>query len=494
MQIAEQYGLTPKALLALNPAYDANPMSLAVGHSLNVKVVEASQKESPFDTPPVPMGTYNHALNVHYDFSERFLSGTHIQSINSERLLSDDIPVVRLADFTPNRVFAKSCEQPEGCIDAGVSDEPIHHFGPWAFFFGQAHANPMVGRAIQTQQAIQAAQTHTALATSGGMVGDNLREKPLSELDKAGIQLEKVAGNLAESWLEGYRLKSPTIGALFILGQQLYGDDTQYTDDELRQEKTVQSRVRIHLTDPKEGEYYPSVRAYHTDDTRIPVRYAREENGQYSVMLEGDQPLVWTPIDEGDPSRQTTPDHDDGFEPDSIVVTPIPDTENATTTLPIPEEGDWRDTVVVFPESTGIPPLYVVYTQQPRDEKGQFASTGEPKPKLDRPSLRAETKRQIEARAKRDENGNFVDPNNQIIEDWQYGHKKGLENRRVLRAAEELEMSQKELNDFVNSRPDYYQIEDRITNLSHVNEKPGHDDLDDIQDDMIEFLEERRNR
>ena len=49
-------------------------------------------------------------------------------------------------------------------------------------------------------------------------------------------------------------------------------------------------------------------------------------------------------------------------------------------------------------------------------------------------------------------------------------------------------MTQPELNDFVNSRPDYYQIEDAKTNLSHVNEKPGCDDLDDIKRDMKKFL------
>ncbi|WP_311568325.1 hypothetical protein [Photobacterium arenosum] len=30
---------------------------------------------------------------------------------------------------------------------------------------------------------------------------------------------------------------------------------------------------RIRLTDPAPGESYPQVRAYHMDDTRIPVRY-----------------------------------------------------------------------------------------------------------------------------------------------------------------------------------------------------------------------------
>ena len=52
-------------------------------------------------------------------------------------------------------------------------------------------------------------------------------------------------------------------------------------------------------------------------------------------------------------------------------------------------------------------------------------------------------------------------------------------------------MTQPELNDFVNSRPNYYQIEDAKTNLSHVNEKPGVNGLRDIKRYMKQFLEQR---
>ncbi len=68
-----------------------------------------------------------------------------------------------------------------------------------------------------------------------------------------------------------------------------------------------------------------------------------------------------------------------------------------------------------------------------------------------------------------------------------------MENRRVIKAAEELGMSEAELNDFMNSRPDYYQIEDRVTNLSHVNEAPEPGKIDQILDDMLDFLERRNN-
>ncbi|QUJ69556.1 hypothetical protein KDD30_22715 (plasmid) [Photobacterium sp. GJ3] len=53
-------------------------------------------------------------------------------------------------------------------------------------------------------------------------------------------------------------------------------------------------------------------------------------------------------------------------------------------------------------------------------------------------------------------------------------------------------MTQAELNDFVNSRPDYFQIEEEGPNLSHRNEKPGVDEIDEILDDMVSFLEDRK--
>lgn len=110
---------------------------------------------------------------------------------------------------------------------------------------------------------------------------------------------------------------------------------------------------------------------------------------------------------------------------------------------------------------------------------------------MDRPSLRAETKRQIEAGARKDANGQFIDKKNNIIEDWHYGHKYGFENRRVLRAADEMGMTQAELNDFMNTHSGYYQIEDAKTNLSHAGEKPGYDDLREIERDMKRFLKDR---
>ncbi|MCZ4296410.1 LysM peptidoglycan-binding domain-containing protein, partial [Vibrio sinaloensis] len=53
MKIAKQYDLAPKALLELNPQYDADPMSLSVGDSLNVEKQQprSIQKEPVYEIP-----------------------------------------------------------------------------------------------------------------------------------------------------------------------------------------------------------------------------------------------------------------------------------------------------------------------------------------------------------------------------------------------------------------------------------------------------------
>nr|WP_197272157.1 GH-E family nuclease [Neisseria sp. 83E34] len=68
------------------------------------------------------------------------------------------------------------------------------------------------------------------------------------------------------------------------------------------------------------------------------------------------------------------------------------------------------------------------------------------------------------------------------------GHEYGWENRRILKAADELGMSQKQVNDYVNARPQNLKLENAKDNLSHKFEKPGIDELQNIKDDMQEFL------
>jgi hypothetical protein len=107
---------------------------------------------------------------------------------------------------------------------------------------------------------------------------------------------------------------------------------------------------------------------------------------------------------------------------------------------------------------------------------------------LERPKLELATKDTIEAAARKNAAGQFLDKNGKVIEKPTFGHKYGFENRRIIEAADRLGMNQEQLNKFVNSHPDYFFIEEKAVNLSHVGEKPGGGDLGDIIADMEKFL------
>ncbi|KUI99546.1 pyocin killing protein [Vibrio sp. MEBiC08052] len=264
-------------------------------------------------------------------------------------------------------------------------------------------------------------------------------------------------------------------------------DSTLYSAADMRNKTTVETNIRLGFN--AEGQIY----GYHVNGTNIPKREVKQVGERFVVELEPDITIEWVPIS-----------GDFGGKP--ILVNPIPEMEKYDIWIhPQAEQGqefdntyitpiadaELQDYILTFPAETGLPPLYVVYSHQIRKPNGQFGASQYPRPELNRTSLRADTKRQIEANARKF-NGQFVDKSGRVITDWHYGHKYGLENRRLLRAADQMGMTQEELNDFVNSHPDYFLLEDAKTNLSHVNEKPGSDDLRKILRDMRKFLKNRK--
>lgn len=103
--IAEQYGLSAKQLLDLNPQYNADPMSLKVGDRLTVQqpVDLDSTKTVQRDLPPVEPKTYNQAANTHYAYNGNF-QGTSVKPINSETALDNGLVVANLAQISPQDV------------------------------------------------------------------------------------------------------------------------------------------------------------------------------------------------------------------------------------------------------------------------------------------------------------------------------------------------------------------------------------------------------
>ncbi|WP_240997115.1 S-type pyocin family protein [Vibrio campbellii] len=357
--IAERYGMGAKALLSLNPVFEDDPLSLTIGDE--IVVAEAQQKQAPDKKntfPPLRPQTYNNIRNSHYQHSDPLLGLTKYRAINAADFVEGDVAILNLKDVTSSLVFAKSCTRPEGCIEISEQQESISNFGPWSFFFAQANATPAA-----VIPAIQATQAQMAMGSSAAVAGS---PEKTQQTQTAAMQLDKLAGTLKDKIVEGYRWQVEGIGALFAMQQSLFGDNTQYTDQDLRQVTTAQSRVRVHITEPQDGEFYPHVQGYHVDDTRIPIKYVKQgNNDQLSVAIEDNGPTIyWTPEENGEASWQSTPDHSDGFEKDDILVTPIhSDGDASVTVTPAPEEKDWRDAILVFPESSGIAPLYVVYNK-----------------------------------------------------------------------------------------------------------------------------------
>lgn len=87
---------------------------------------------------------------------------------------------------------------------------------------------------------------------------------------------------------------------------------------------------------------------------------------------------------------------------------------------------------------------------------------------LHRPYIRNSTRAEVENRAEKNENGNFLDANTgkPIDKSYDLGHKPGHEYRYEKARAEREGLTQKGFNDRMNN-PDYYQIEDPSTNRSH---------------------------
>ena len=96
---------------------------------------------------------------------------------------------------------------------------------------------------------------------------------------------------------------------------------------------------------------------------------------------------------------------------------------------------------------------------------------------LHRPYIRKEVREEVENRARKNENGQFLDANTGKAIEGQYdlGHKAGHEHWREVEKAEKEGLTQEQFNERMNN-PDYYQIEDAHENRSHAHEQPREND------------------
>lgn len=190
----------------------------------------------------------------------------------------------------------------------------------------------------------------------------------------------------------------------------------------------------------------------------------------------------------------TSPDVERAAHADDVRDTPHPRTSESTTRAERAEgaaEGERaaaeRRAAAEGPEPTGSHAPQERPSELFEDPDMPPPMGGEP---LERPALRDETKAAIEAESLAPD-GTYRDANDNIINEPTYGHKEGFENRRIVAAAQELGLTQQQLNDFVNDHPDYFFIEERATNLSHMKEMPGLEPYDHIMEAMEEWLRTR---
>lgn len=95
---------------------------------------------------------------------------------------------------------------------------------------------------------------------------------------------------------------------------------------------------------------------------------------------------------------------------------------------------------------------------------------------LYRPYIRASVREEVERRAQKNEDGQFLDANTgkPIEGKYDLGHKAGHEHWREAQKAEEEGLTQEEFNERMNN-PDYFQIEDPHENRSHAHEMPANE-------------------
>jgi hypothetical protein len=106
---------------------------------------------------------------------------------------------------------------------------------------------------------------------------------------------------------------------------------------------------------------------------------------------------------------------------------------------------------------------------------------------LNRPYIRKDVRAEVERRAAKNEEGQFLDANTGKPIEGQYdlGHVSGHEFRREAQKAEEEGLTREEFRDRMND-PDLYQTEDPSENRSHAHEMPddGPSETEEAEQEM----------
>ncbi|MGD8109960.1 T6SS effector antibacterial DNase, partial [Vibrio sp. TRT 17S01] len=319
--IAEQYGLSAKQLLDLNPQYNADPMSLKVGDTLIVKAVEQAQSSPEKETalPPLTPGTYSCLANTHYAHSDAFISGTQFKAINSDSLFEKELPVTNLTTIT---TASKATDYGKVALLATSAHTATTNLG----ILSTSTTNTMGAWSIS-------GEALAGFARMGGFLAAAL-----------------WPSQLGDGTLEGASDDTTTMRVRFNM----------YTDENGKQQV-----VGIKTG---EGSAYGD---------RVAKRVAVQQGQHFVAELDNGISITWTPDGSTD---VLTPDtvlpENDQLDVHNIWVRPIEEHEQEIGTALYPEE-ELAEYIVTFPADTGLPPLYLVFRKTARDESGVVTGSGE---------------------------------------------------------------------------------------------------------------------
>ncbi|MGY5538030.1 T6SS effector antibacterial DNase [Vibrio brasiliensis] len=324
MKIAKQYGLAPKALLELNPQYDADPMSLSVGDSLNVEKQQplSIEKEPVYEIPPESPKRFNQPLNTFYNYTERCLVDTSIASNNRPEWIEKDIPVVNLKIVS--------------------TESKATDYGKLAF-----------------------------LALPASTTSSNL-----------GIISTNTTSTLGQWSITGEALSSfARVGGVLVaaLWPSQLGDGTLEGNPEFATSDTVTMRVRFNMYTDENGKQ--QIVGIKTGEgsaygDRVAKREAVQQGQHFIAELDNGITITWTPDGSTD---VLTPDtvlpENDQLDVHNILVHPIEEHEQEIGTVLYPEE-DLVEYIITFPVDAGLPPLYLMFQKTARDESGVVTGKG----------------------------------------------------------------------------------------------------------------------
>ncbi|PRQ62459.1 T6SS effector antibacterial DNase [Vibrio sp. V01_P9A10T6] len=310
--IAEQYGLSAKQLLDLNPQYNADPMSLKVGDTLTVKAVEEKQRtpEKATDLPPLSPCTYSCLANTHYDYSDSLISGTQFKAINSDSLFEKELPVTNLTTITT---------------------------GSKATDYGKTALLAIPANGAATNLGILSSSTTNTIGTWS-------------------ISGEALAGFA--------RMGGFLVAALWP--SQL-GDGTLDGNSDFAANDTTTMRVRFNMYTDENGKQ--QVVGIKTGEgsvygERVAKREAVRQGQHFVAELDNGITITWTPDGSTD---VLTPDtvlpENDQLDVHNIWVRPIEEHEQEIGTALYPEE-ELAEYIVTFPADSGVSPLYLVFNKR----------------------------------------------------------------------------------------------------------------------------------